>query len=759
MKSIPAFASLLFACLSPAVACAQQPPPPAQTPVAEEQDFLATGAKELNAYATLAFKNGYPRRAREVWLEVIAEYAPDDPVAREQLGYVRQGSVWQKKSGFEYPTQDVLNATVAKMLEQRWDSVAKKLGDGHRTLAGQLETAGKKERAQYHFQRALRFAPGDAKAIAGAGVKQAEGISGSDAELTLLKRSRMMDRSITRLLGAKYKVDVLGADQKQAVLDKAKVTYSGVKSENFTVWGDWETDVLKEAAANAERALAFGKDAYDGFEGFPPANAIVKQMAFFKSRDTFRTIVAANKDTIGEGATAFILENANATQIGGVHVTGAEQVENVNDLAVRWVAQEYSGVRSDALREGIGHTVVGMFFGRNLTFTVGQQEQKGTATRREQQKLQLPDIDTWRELAVELAFQKDGTKAARLPLLKAASFPNDARIKSWSFCDYLLRRDPMLLKALDRTAAKSRNDGDVEAEFATITKLTLAEVEDGWRRFWTEDTPLRRAIVNKASPMEAASKEAPNWLDEFNRARKALGGEEVGWSSSFSTDCKMHVDYLKANKDQRGPVAEHTQVAGKTGFTNAGKTFAETALVWTRDKDQKKAMATWLSLPGFRDGLLNRQIDTVGIYADAGIVCIDVQRGRMPSDRATVLPFPLGTEGNRYKGSVPSALDVELLGPDAVAVLERAGKGKQKQIGFPLTLHGFGANTGEVQVDVSAGNESIKGELLRPGGKSRRTSAPGMWVFWPHDPLPKGKDITVRWTYQGGNYTVVFNAS
>lgn len=759
MKSIPAPLSFLFACLLAAVLGAQGAPAPASaTPVAEEKDLLESAAKDLDAYATLAFKNGYPRRAREVWLEVIAEYAPDDAVAREQLGFVRQGTVWQKKSGFEYPTQDVLNPTVAKMLEQRWDGVAKKLGDGHRALAGQLDTAGKKERAQYHYQRALRFAPGDAKAIAGAGVKQAEGIVGSDAELTLLKRSRLMDRSITRLLAAKYAVTEI-AGEKQPVLEKAKVTYRGVKSENFTVWGDWEVEVLKEAAAYAERALAFGKDAYDGFAGFPPANGVVKQMAFFKSRDTFRTIVAANKDAIGDSRTAFILENVNATQIGGVHITGAEQVENVNDLAVRWVAQEYSGVRSDALVEGIGHAVVGMFFGRNLTFTVGQQEQKGTATRREQQKLQLPDIETWRELAVELAFQKDGTRAARLPLLKAASFPNDARIKSWSFCDYLLRRDPLLLKALDRTAAKSRNDGDVEAEFATIAKTPLAEIEEGWRRFWTEDTPLRRAVVNKASPMEAASKEAPNWLDEFNRARKALGGEEVGWSSSFSTDCKMHVDYLKANKDQRGPVAEHTQVAGKTGFTNAGKTFAETALVWTRDKDPKKAMATWLALPGFRDGLLNRQIDTVGIYADTGIVCIDVQRGRVPSDRATVLPFPLGTEGNRYKGSVPAALDVELLGPDAAAVLERAGKGKQKQIGFPLTLHGFGANTGEVQVDVSAGNESIKGELLRPGGKSRRTSAPGMWVFWPHEPLPKGKDITVRWTYQGGNYTVVFNAS
>ena len=30
-----------------------------------------------------------------------------------------------------------------------------------------------------------------------------------------------------------------------------------------------------------------------------------------------------------------------------------------------------------------------------------------------------------------------GTSAAQLPIIDAATFPDDARIKSWSFCDYL----------------------------------------------------------------------------------------------------------------------------------------------------------------------------------------------------------------------------------------------------------------------------------------------------------------------------------
>lgn len=56
----------------------------------------------------------------------------------------------------------------------------------------------------------------------------------------------------------------------------------------------------------------------------------------------------------------------------------------------RRVAQDLVGVHADAMREGVGHAIVGML-GRNLVLAVGQQKQASTvAGKREEQKLLLP---------------------------------------------------------------------------------------------------------------------------------------------------------------------------------------------------------------------------------------------------------------------------------------------------------------------------------------------------------------------------------
>lgn len=42
-----------------------------------------------------------------------------------------------------------------------------------------------------------------------------------------------------------------------------------------------------------------------------------------------------------------------------------------------------------------------------------------------------------------------------------------------------------MLKQLDATVAKARNENDVAAAFGDAAKPPLAEVEAGWRRFGT----------------------------------------------------------------------------------------------------------------------------------------------------------------------------------------------------------------------------------------------------------------------------------
>lgn len=750
---------MVLAVVGPALvesALAQAPPP---QPVAAELPFLATAAKKLDAYATLCVKNGYPRKARVTWLEVVAEYDADDAVAREQLGYVRQGTVWQRRADRDQPDQDNPNPSAAKTLLQKWEALAKDLGEGHRNLALQLQAAGQQERARYHFDRALRFVPSDAKAQAAAGVQNFEGITGTAAELQMLKRSRAMERALTSLVETDFKV--APAAHKEPRLDKASVAYTAVESEHFVVYGDYDPAVLQQAAQWSERALAFCQQAFDG-EAWSKRATVTRQFAYFSTKAVWAKVVEQNRGSLQDPD--FILKHTNACTIDqgrtGLHLCGIDMPDTVFDFAVRRVVQEYSLLGDDAMKEGIGHAVVGMFFGRNLIVLVAPPSAQGTVSAREEQKYNLPDVETWKQLATDLAFEKGSVSAARLPLVKASNFTNEIRIKAWSFCDYLLRRDPMLLLHLDASSSKARNEGDVIADFQTRAGQSLPELEDGWRRYWTEPSPVKRAIDDKVTPLEAASKEAPAWLEQFNKLRGEHGIAAVGWSAELSTDCKEHVAYLKQNRGERGPELENTEVPGKPLFSNAGRSFASTALVWTRDKDPKKATESWFDLPGYRDAILNANIDTVGIYAEGGIMVMDVMRGRAPQANSMMRMFPQADlAGNMMKATVPAAVDVDLLGEDVRALLQQHGRGKQKQVGYPLTLHFYSGNGNDVQCKVSSGGAEVPGALVdRRSGRSRRTAAPGMWVFYPFEPLDRGKDIEVSWTFNGENKRVVFTA-
>lgn len=724
---------------------------PAAPPEPEELEVLAAGAKELGTFAALALKNGFPARAKQAWLEVLAEYSTDDEDARKALGFYRHGSVWQRDAKFVYPGEDKLDAGVASMLTQRWQALAGRLGAAHRAAAEKLAAAGKKARADHHVQRALRFLPGDAKAVAAGGLRQVDGIIGDEVDITVLQRSRMMDKAIAKLVEQAFPAAVVA--DKLPMLDGIGAAYQAVRSDHFTVFGDLDVALLQEAAAWAERSLAFSQQAFEGFEGFPPKGQPSSKLVYLGAKETWDKLVRKQLPKDAE----FLVANTRSVEIEGVETAQAKDPELVRDLAVRWVVRDWSGLHADALTEGIGHAVVGMFFGKNMVFTVGQQQDVGTvAGTREQKKLLLPDMDTWKQLAIEIAWQRSTTPAAKLPLLKAAEFPTDARIKAWSFCDYLLRRDPRLLTMLQGTRHKAKTENDVLAAFQQAAGVSLLEVEDRWRRFWTEESPLRRAVVNKVTPLEAASKDAPDWLALFNKLRAGCGVKPVGWSAAMSVACREHVEYLKANKDQRGPDKEHTQLAGRPGYSHPGRTLAAYAVVWTKDK--KQAEETWLVLPGYRDAILDANIEEVGIYADGNLVVIDVGRGTAGGSRVITHVWPVAPEGNQPKPTVPAAVDVDLLGAEVQQLLAKNGRGKQKQIGCPLTLHGHGARDLAPSVKVTSAGAEVKGLLVEAAGSTRWTWAPGLWVFYPLEPLPKGSELLASWRWKDGEYRVTFLA-
>lgn len=727
-----------------------------------EAKFLGDQAKLLDKYAETAMKDGFPLISKRIWLMVLAEYDTDNKSAREALGYIKTGSSWTLDPKFRYPKEDSPDPKAAKSLRGKWSKLAKKVASNHRKLAAEFKSAGRDDRARWHYQKVLFFNPDDQEAQLALEHKAVAGLTGTDLEKTLYDRSKMIEEIVGVEARKDYPVELLETRIEQEFLVKAKVDYITVQSENFIIHGDFEPELLMEAARNAERAIRVMQQTFEGYNGFSSdPKRWVRTWAFFQDKDTFRQIVKANAELMTPAQLKFTVEQTSATTLisgrTAVRVGSPQNEQGVYDFSVRNVAQAYANFASPALTEGIGHTIVGMFFNNNRTFIVDRAEQLRTTSGEEDVDRFSPNMDTWKDLALEAAWKLgEGTPAANLPLITADKFPNDARIKSWSFCDYVVRRDPGLLVTLDRLgdqgtplqvekAFTEKNDGE-----------SLANIEKGWKDFWTGASPVLKAIQNNTEPLTAVSPKVKEWLGEFNKARKEHSSASVTWSATYSGRCKEHVEYLLAHEDLRGADHEQTQDIGLEGGSHLGDMFAQMALVCTEAGKAKTVFKEWLDYPGYRDTLLNERLLSVGLYEDDGILVMDAIRGvgRPPQGRGGTRYFP--GPGRR---SVPISVDVADLGPELRELLDKAGHGELTKVGYPMSLHHFGigglrGNRESYSCKVTVQGTPVEGIIhLADGGSNRRTSAPGMVVFYPLKPLRKGAEIKVLWTYDDDQST------
>ncbi|MBL8896909.1 MAG: hypothetical protein JNM84_04750 [Planctomycetes bacterium] len=736
---------------------------------AEEVKFRKQQADKLHDYAEQAFKKGFPMNARRVWLMLLSEYDPDHEGARKALGYTKVGKAWGLDPKFSYPKNDDPDAAAAKALRASWEKTAKSIADAHKKQAEQYDKAGRTDLSKQHFEKVLFFQPGDKDAQAALQHKPVEGVTGTDLEVVLYDRSKKIERAVAEQSRKDYPVEEQPDTERNPLLDRAKVAYKSVKSEHFTVRGDFEVELLKAAALNAERAIRVMEAATEGTEGFSrDPQRWLSDWAFFKDKDTYKQILQANADLMSAEDLKFRLENSSASAFGSresaIRVSAAGNEQGILDGAVRNVAQTYAGVQSDALREGIGHTIVGMFFNNNRQFVVDRKEQERTSSTEEDLEKFSPNFDAWKDLALEAAWKladTASTSAAQLPIIQAAKFPDDARIKSWSFVDYLMRRDPKLLLSLD-SFHQERSPISVEKKFAEANEgLTLAQLEKEWKDFWTEASPVLKAIRNNTEPLASVSKDVQKWLEEFNKARTALDSTTVTWSSAYSTRCKDHVEYLLANEAERGPVAEQDEKIDLPLGSHLGSMFAQMALVAIDPKKPKELFEAWLDYPGYRDALLNNGLKTIGLYSDKNILVFDAIRGvgQPPKDKGGYRVFPLS-----QRQAVPNQVNVEDLGPELKTLLEKHGHGDKKVIGYPLTLHhfgtgGIGGRRDSYRCQVQVLGKAVEGIVhVADGGSNRRTSAPGLVVFYPLEPLKKGSQVDAVWTFehdQGSSRTAV----
>ncbi len=727
----------------------------------EEQDFNQRQAKALSDFADKAKKKGFPRIAKLVWMQAIKLYDPDYADAWKGLQYVKIGSSWNPDPKNPYPTQDAGSGADGQSLKGAYESLKRELANAHRAQAQKWAKTDRADRAHHHWSMVLRWVDDDKEAQKALEHHDVGGVTGTALEQTLFDRSKAIEKIVAEEAKKDYEVKKVDGVE-CAPLDRAQVKYITVQSEHFTLHGDAEEEAnLMEALRWAERTINICKVAFP----WQVADEAWKQTpwACFVAKETYQQVLRANNVPDLE----WKLENTSTSGVGNTLLAATRGKQVLFDACVRNVARGWASFGSAGFNEGIGHTFVGMIFNNNRLFAVDLKKQEGTAASEEDREYQSPDFDVWKNLNLELAWKATGGVAARdLAFCDAAEFSNEQRIKAWSFCDYMMRRDPAMLRDLDQIAQelkkeRIKNPAEFEARFQKGHDVTIAQLDKEWEDFWTGASPVMKAIQNNTPPLAAISKGVDKWLEAYNAARKENNATPALWSANLSTRCKEHAEYLKKNKDQRGPAAEHTENVD-LGGSYVGSIFAEMAVIETKANlsTAKKTFERWLKLPGYRDALLNNSILTVGMYVDGDVLVINAVSG---------LGVPKASEqGFTYYPRQPGALlegdvDVADLGPDVEALLEKHGKSGRKKVGLPISLHfgGLGGTPGNrlsfACNVVGAKGEHIEGALLFDDGRCRTSCAPGMVTFIPFEPLKGPIAFAWSWEVDGKQITAKSN--
>ena len=712
----------------------------------DEARFHKSQADKLDKFAKTAQKQGFPRQARLIWLQLIKLYDPEHAEARKGLGQVRVGASWAQDPKAALPADDTGSGTDGAALFRAYEALKKELAAGHKRQAQTWAKAGRTDKANQHYQMVLRWTKDDKEAQQALAHHDVGGVTGTDLEQTLYERSKAIEGAVTEQAQKTYAVEKVTV--KAPALDRAQVKYVSFQSEHCLLHGDPDQEAqLQEALVWAERAFRVAQVA------FPWQSEVKTRWAFFTAKETYQQILKANADRVPD--LAWRLEHTTTSGIDDLVIGATGSAQVLFDAAVRNVAKTYARFGSDGLAEGIGHTFVGMVFNNNRLFAVDLKKQEGTTASEEDREYTSPNFDVWKTLALEMAWKlTGGVPAVDLAYADAASFTNEQRIKAWSFCDYVVRRDPALLRtfdtlSLDAKRARAKKPEELAEKFAAAAGVTLAQLDKEWEDFWTEATPVLQAIRANTPPLKAIGKDVEKWLKAFNEARAAQRATPVTWSSQLSTRCYEHATYLLQNKDQRGPAAEHKQLADKNG-SHLGSMFAQMAIVDTEARlgEAKKLFESWLKIPGYRDALVHDFLLSVGIYHENGVLVLNVTAG-------------LGTPRSKKSGylchpwkdatSIPTQVEVAAIGPELEELLARNGKADKKVVGYPLTLH-FGQNVPGDRASyrcavADARGNKLEGAILLDSGSIRRSTAPGMVTFFPFEPLPHGP-IRVTWSWE-----------
>ena len=721
-----------------------------------EQALTEKAVTGLHAAADAFAAQKQHQRATELRREIFLEYAENDEKARDKCGFVRVGASWRKDSARLVLDKNLkVDAKALRKVEQDLASLSKALLAEHRALAEGWTAAGNQAKARRHWERVLRFQPGDKAASAALAVGHFEGFAGNPAELALLRRARAIRGTVDWLNRKQFDVKMIEG-RKHGLLEAAKLVHEGARSEHFEVWGTLPPTLLQTIAQDAERSLLLCRTLLGVSSGQPFQPARLQNFICVHDPAAYAALLDLCAAQFDPERLAFLkkdvaqafVEYGNASW--RLHRADLGEAAE-RDRAVRGVAQDAIGVTTDGLWEGFGHVSCCLLFGRTLTFLLEQQHER-TVAQWTQRPL-LPDLAVWQQIAEESAWAKSDTRISQLVLISAARFSIEQRVKAWAVCDYLMLTRPELLLELDGSQSKEiHTPPEVEAEFKKRTKVDLPTLDLEWRDYWARGALLRKAMAadpigEEKAPDRAQRLRARSLVDAVNDARAAALRGPVGFCVTTGGEVESVVKYGEqlAKAEAENAKKPKVPVPLPTLPPAVGR-----SVFWSRQPNPAAAVAEWMTQPVLRDTLLDPGRDLCGAPLVTANWILDLA---LPA-QATKTGAPLYWPRNGQLGVAGKAV-VAALGPRAAAALAEKGKQPTDEVGMPLSLH-FNrpmkaSELSRLGCRVYVGHQGAEGILVvYEGAEGDADAAAGCVAFVPLQPMGSGKEVEVEWTFQKG---------
>lgn len=463
-------------------AVARGAPPAGRDLAGERQKALARDADDLRRLARAADEMGLARTADADWALVLS-LAPDDPVARKRLGWLRRGKEWvHDAASFALASRapDARPGRRDEYLARRHDEFERPSAARHRDLAVAHHAAGRPDDAEAALRLALARDPGDVLArLARAEVPDPVEGWVPDA----LRRRRV---AAARAEAEAYRLLLSSAVPTR---DDVPGPRSAAVEVPLTVWRlrglVLETDLPDEVAAEALAAADLGLRWFRRFVAPGPDDRLLPgpcRLVVLSSAERYRKAVDAE-----EGLSAAV--KAFARSVSAVPLPRAGRAETVvliereevafaRDACLHYVLhvlfRERFAVEAEEawLYEGLAAYVTFRVLSTQASWCIAMETTTAGVPMR------APHPETWAEQAVELAHRREDEPLRRLVGASLNELDGPMLVKAWSFLRLLIEDHPD--EARRFLEARSAGGGSAAA-LRAATGLALEDLDLAWR--------------------------------------------------------------------------------------------------------------------------------------------------------------------------------------------------------------------------------------------------------------------------------------